>query len=214
MARPKVQLNRRTDILDAAQKLFAEKGFEKTTMDEIAKSIYVSKGSVYLDFKNKDEILLGIAERQVTFLVEQLELQIKNAKAPYLKFLKNIYQEHVITVFDTALSHKQNHITLIHTSYHIKHKLGYLLEKWFGNIAYLLEEAYKNGEIRPFDDYKKLAYLIQVSLQGFFPPYDIKYSPSLRTDLTKEELRFLIMDDSSTVIGIVLSGLKTNIEGI
>ncbi|MDD3013146.1 MAG: TetR/AcrR family transcriptional regulator [Candidatus Gastranaerophilales bacterium] len=208
MARPKKQINRRTDILDAAQNLFTINGFEKTTIDEIAKYSGIGKGSVYLDFKNKDEILLAVAERHVILLVEQLELQLKNARAPYLEFLKHIYQYHVITVFDMALSHTQNHIVLIHTSYQVKQKLSHLLERWLINIACILEKAEKNREIKYFDDYKKLASLIQISLQGFYPPYNIKYSTGCRTDLTKEELRSLLLADASTVIGIILSGLK------
>jgi|GEM_PF-485209 len=208
MARPKKQLNRRTDILDAAQKLFIEKGFEKTTIDEIAKSIDISKGSVYLDFKNKDEILLAIAERLVIFLIEQLEEQVKNAGAPYLENLKRILQSHVAIVFDMAINHKQSHITLIHTSYQIKQKLSHLLERWYSNIAFLLEKAEKNGEIKYFTDYQNMAYLIQISLQGFYPPYDIKYSPNYRTDITQEELRSILLKDAYTVIEIILSGLK------
>jgi len=208
MARPKKQLNRRNDILDAAQKLFTEKGLEKTTIDDIAKSICISKGSVYLDFKNKEEILFAVAERLVTYLVEHLELQTKNAKAPYIEFLKHLYQYHVITVFDMALSHTQNHITLVHTSYQVKQKLSHLLERWLINIACILEKAEKNGEIKHFDDYKKLANLMQISLQGFFPPYDIMYFIGIRNGLTKEEIRSLLLKDASTVIEIILSGLK------
>lgn len=208
MARPKTQLNRKTDILNAAQELFAEKSFEKTTIDEIAKNVGISKGSVYLDFKNKDQILLALAERHVLFLTNKLEAQVNSAEAPYLELLRQIFKNHVINVYDMAFSHMQSHVSLIHTSYHIKQELNYLVEKWFINIASILEKAEQNGEIKPYSDYKKLAQLIQISLQGFFPPYDLKYSHNHRTDLKKDEIRTLLLEDVSTVIEIILSGLK------
>ncbi len=48
MAKPKVQVNRREDIIKIAQKLFRENGYEKTTVDDIAHHTGISKGSVYL----------------------------------------------------------------------------------------------------------------------------------------------------------------------
>ncbi|WP_349407684.1 TetR/AcrR family transcriptional regulator [Pseudalkalibacillus sp. SCS-8] len=43
-------------ILDAAAKCFAEKGYNETSVDDIAKASGTSKGSIYLYFKSKEEI--------------------------------------------------------------------------------------------------------------------------------------------------------------
>ena len=47
-----------------------------------------------------------------------------------------------------------------------------------------------------------------VCFQGFFPPYDLKYSPDHRTDLSKKEIRSLLLNDGSTVLNVFLAGLK------
>ena len=47
----------RQNILAAAEKLFLEKGFDKTTMDDIAKAAQYSKATLYVYFKSKEEIL-------------------------------------------------------------------------------------------------------------------------------------------------------------
>jgi AcrR family transcriptional regulator len=47
---------KRNNILKAARKLFFEKGFKSVTVESIAKKAEVSKGSLYLHFKSKDEI--------------------------------------------------------------------------------------------------------------------------------------------------------------
>lgn len=209
MARPKKQLNRKTDILDAAQKLFSEKGFEKTTIDEIAKLAGISKGSIYLDFKNKDEIHLAVAKQHVKFLLEQLEYEITNAKAPYLEHFSEIFKKQLLTIFDLAVFEKDTYATLIHTSYQIKLEFQDLIRERYRMIASILKKAEENGEIRSFPDYESVSHLICISMQGFFPPYDLKYSPYHRPELTKEEVRFLLINDASNLLEIVLSGLKT-----
>jgi len=54
---------RRTEIVDAAEKLFYKKGFDNVTMDEIADAVEFSKGSLYVYFKNKDSLFFAIVAR-------------------------------------------------------------------------------------------------------------------------------------------------------
>lgn len=54
---------RRTEIINAAEKLFYAKGFDKVTMEEIAEAVDLSKGSLYLTFKNKDSLFFAIVDR-------------------------------------------------------------------------------------------------------------------------------------------------------
>ena len=49
------KLQRRKDIIDAAEKVFFYRGFESATMDEIAEKVELSKGTLYLYFKSKEE---------------------------------------------------------------------------------------------------------------------------------------------------------------
>lgn len=54
---------RRNQILDAAEMIFKSKGLGQTTMDDIAKAAELAKGTIYLYYRNKDELLLGIMLR-------------------------------------------------------------------------------------------------------------------------------------------------------
>lgn len=54
---------RANDIVDAAEKVIFEKGYEHATMDEIAEVAELSKGTLYLYFKTKEELYLAIALR-------------------------------------------------------------------------------------------------------------------------------------------------------
>ncbi len=56
-------INTKEKILDAALALFCEKGYYKTTTNEIAQKAQVSIGSLYSYFKDKDAIFLGVLEK-------------------------------------------------------------------------------------------------------------------------------------------------------
>lgn len=53
---------RKQAILDSAKALFARKGFENTTMDEVAREAELAKGTLYLYFKSKEELLYSLLE--------------------------------------------------------------------------------------------------------------------------------------------------------
>jgi len=54
---------RRAEILDAAERLYAEKGWDAVTMDQVARGARLSRALVYVYFRDKEELLFGIGER-------------------------------------------------------------------------------------------------------------------------------------------------------
>jgi AcrR family transcriptional regulator len=54
------QSNRRQRLLDSAGSLFSRWGFDKTSMDDIARETGISKGAVYLEFPNKDALFKAV----------------------------------------------------------------------------------------------------------------------------------------------------------
>lgn len=56
----------KTEILNSAMELFYEKGFARTTFDEIAKRINLTKGAVYWHFRNKADLLAELMRRTFT----------------------------------------------------------------------------------------------------------------------------------------------------
>jgi len=209
MARPKKQINRKQDIIYAAQLIFTQKGFEKTAIEDIAKQVGISKASVYLDFKNKDDILKAVIERNALILLSGMEEQLKRVKAPYLDELKQLLHRSILFIFEMATANIRTYITQLLTSYKHKFENDYIIQKWYDNIQYLLELAAKNNEIKPFNDYRRLSQIISVSLQGFLPPYDLKYSQEHRADLHIEEIRKILSNDVSIILEIIINGLKT-----
>jgi len=54
---------RRKQILDAAEKVFTQRGFSKARMDDIVAESGLSKGALYWYYKSKDEIILALMDR-------------------------------------------------------------------------------------------------------------------------------------------------------
>ncbi|MGM0546360.1 MAG: TetR/AcrR family transcriptional regulator [Bacteroidota bacterium] len=54
---------RRNQIIDAAEQVIFSKGLEQATMDEIAEKAELSKGTLYLYFKNKTDLYIAITQR-------------------------------------------------------------------------------------------------------------------------------------------------------
>jgi AcrR family transcriptional regulator len=57
---------RRSEIIDAAGRVFAARGYSETTMDAIAAEAELSKGTLYLYFENKEALFLANSSRMAT----------------------------------------------------------------------------------------------------------------------------------------------------
>ncbi len=63
-AREKEQ--RRQAILSAAEKRFAREGYHATLLDAIAEDVEISKGTIYLYFKNKEDLFFSLIDEKIT----------------------------------------------------------------------------------------------------------------------------------------------------
>lgn len=64
---------RRTQILDAAQQVFHDRGVELATMDEVAEAAQLGKGTLYNYFRKKEDLLGGVAARHMRRMVAKYE---------------------------------------------------------------------------------------------------------------------------------------------
>ena len=83
-ARRALTEERRKQILDAATKVFAVKGFERATIADVARAAGVAEGSIYNYFKNKDDLLVSIPRQAIHPPIESASAQIKTLAADAL----------------------------------------------------------------------------------------------------------------------------------
>ena len=72
--RPDVSDQRRHQIMDAALTVFSHLGFERASMDDIAKEAGVSKGALYLYYKSKDAIIAKLLQLFFDQALKQVKL--------------------------------------------------------------------------------------------------------------------------------------------
>jgi AcrR family transcriptional regulator len=80
--------HRKEEILDAAQKVFFEKGLPTATMDEIADAAELSKGTLYLYYKSKEDLYLGVMMRGMQVLYTEYEVLAASQDSPLQKIVK------------------------------------------------------------------------------------------------------------------------------
>lgn len=74
---------RRNAILDAAEKIFFHQGLVNTSMDSIAKEAEFSKGTLYLYFKNKEELYRAVLLRGFILLEQKLKEEENEQESAY-----------------------------------------------------------------------------------------------------------------------------------
>ncbi len=76
------QDNRREDLLDAAARLFARRGYHATSMRDIAAAAQMLPGSVYYHFDSKDALLLAVYAEGVARIAAQVDAAVAKKRAP------------------------------------------------------------------------------------------------------------------------------------
>jgi AcrR family transcriptional regulator len=82
------KLQRRKDIIDAAEKVFFSRGFESATMDEIAEMAELSKGTLYLYFKSKEDLQFAIFMRGSDILMKMMKDNLSADSNGYQRLLE------------------------------------------------------------------------------------------------------------------------------
>jgi len=72
-------------IIRAALKVFAKKGFYNSRVSEIAKEAEVADGTIYLYFKNKDDILISVFETEMKKMINSMKKELSKYHDPIEK---------------------------------------------------------------------------------------------------------------------------------
>lgn len=146
--REKAQLRRQ--ILDAARALFITEGYENVSMRKVAEKIEYSPTTIYLYFKNKDDLLSAISEKTLHHLLDTLEDIGKDAGDP-VTALRKTAQAYV----EFGLAHPHDYDLTFNIRPHHQRGLG-LDEGTGGERAFrylrpLVNACVEQKKFRPVD---------------------------------------------------------------
>lgn len=75
---------RRNEILDAAERLFAKQGFDGTSTADILKEVGIARGTLYYHFKSKEDILDGMIQRMTQRMLAKASKIAVNHEIPVI----------------------------------------------------------------------------------------------------------------------------------
>lgn len=97
----------REAILDATDALLSRYGYKKMTIDDLAKEVGIGKGSVYLHFTSKEEIVLSHVDRIIEQLKGKLAAIARNDEKPSER-LRKMLLARVLHRFESVQHYTQN----------------------------------------------------------------------------------------------------------
>jgi TetR/AcrR family transcriptional regulator len=94
----------REALLDAALELFLQHGFAATRVEDVACRAGVSKGSVYLHFKNKNELFQAVIDQGVVARLEQAEQHLVDFSGTASELLQTMLAQNLLEFWNSPFS--------------------------------------------------------------------------------------------------------------
>jgi TetR/AcrR family fatty acid metabolism transcriptional regulator len=156
------KLLRRNDILEAAERVFARKGFHKATMNDIAKESQYAVGTIYIYFKDKENLYFSLMESKMKDMKYKIRKFVEESKdSDKLKVLIKCYLEtfkknrDFFKIFFSEFRFKEHSENEKFNKAHIK---GFM--KSIEYITQIMELYKKQGIIRKDVNSRKAAHLV------------------------------------------------------
>lgn len=148
--RDEVAALKRERTISAAADLFYEKGYDNTTLDEVAERLGVTKPFIYSNFGSKAELLAEICERGVRAALDEIESAMAEGLGPTTT-LQLFARRYVIAI----LGNQKNIAIYTREEKNLEapeaRRIGELRRGFFGRLAELLQLGAKTGEFELAD---------------------------------------------------------------
>lgn len=156
MRQPKFQRraeDRPREICAAALEVFAEKGFAAAKLDEIARRAGVSKGTLYLYFKDKEELFRAVVRDTVAPNIDSIRETVVAANVPFAQLVPMLLGRFaeletrlpVGAVAKMVIGESRNFPELAKVWY------DQVASKALAMLSAIIEQAQQRGEVRPGD---------------------------------------------------------------
>jgi TetR/AcrR family fatty acid metabolism transcriptional regulator len=152
---------RKQRILDAALKVFADKGFQDATIAAIARRARVSEGTIYEYFSSKENLLFHIPKAFTDRYGEVVRFHIELIKGAANRLRAMVYM--YLHMWKHYPDYAVLNLVILKTNHKFRETEGYrLIREGFQAITKIVQEGVDNGEFRPDID----PYIIRSVLMG------------------------------------------------
>ncbi|WMT38908.1 TetR/AcrR family transcriptional regulator [Paenibacillus sp. D2_2] len=146
-------------ILDAAEKVIAENGFYGSQVSKIAKEAGIADGTIYLYFKNKEDILISLFQNRLGSLVSTFKNSITDEDSAEEALFKvceihfSLLEENVHLAYVTQIELRQSSLEL-------RKAIGQAVKPYIQLIEHILVKGVADGSFRAELDTKLTRQLI------------------------------------------------------
>lgn len=186
-------------ILDAAIEVIAEKGFFHSRVSEIANRAGVADGTIYLYFKNKDELLMSAIDSAFHGFIGRARAELGKLSDPREKLRKMAFlhlhalgsNRNMAIVFQTELRHSAKFLA------QFSHNL---LVEYFDLIKGVLREGQEAGVFRS-------ELPVKIAVNCFFGAVDEMVTSWILSDRDRD---YKLSDLADVIVDILLKGMETD----
>jgi TetR/AcrR family fatty acid metabolism transcriptional regulator len=183
--KPNVTAMRTAQIIEAATTVFAEKGCDRATMDDIADAVGINKATIYLYFDSKDALIHALAEQ--LFAQELADLQAARA-------MPGTATERLIAYYEALIAEESEVMPLMPILYEfyalglrrddVRAVISDFIHQVTGLLEAIIQEGIEHGEFAPTDA-RQAARALDALLSGtllhwVYAPEEVDVDAQLR----------------------------------
>ncbi len=146
-------------IIDAAVVVIAENGYHQAQVSKIAKQAGVADGTIYLYFKNKEDILISVFQEKMGLFVDNLQNIIKDGTTSSDKLLKMVENHFRVLATDHHLA-IVTQLELRQSNKEIRLKINEVLKEYLMLLDDILIEGIENGEFNEELDIRLARHMV------------------------------------------------------
>jgi len=172
---------RRMQIISSGETLFAKQGFMSTTMEQIAEHCEISRGTIYLYFKNKEELLEAIVVKGLRLLYDNMKNSFSDSDSfdkklsfigeAYLEFYKNYRNCFVLLNYLGSTENEIKKFEEMHSSINSTSLIDNTRKLW-GLIVRIIDEGIDAGFVRENVNSYETAIMLWAASNGIIQIFD------------------------------------------
>ncbi|HEY4531593.1 MAG TPA: TetR/AcrR family transcriptional regulator [Kurthia sp.] len=182
-------------IIDAAVIVIADNGYHQAQVSKIAKQAGVADGTIYLYFKNKEDILISVFQEKMSVFIEGLQ-EIVVKEAPASEKLEFMITNHFSVLSKDKYLARVTQLELRQSNRDIRLKINAVLKEYLDQLDAILEEGVETGLFAKDMD-------LRLARQLIFGTID-----EVTTSWVMKDHKFDLNSQSSKVYQLLLNGIK------
>jgi TetR/AcrR family fatty acid metabolism transcriptional regulator len=197
MARNNSKENTRVRIINSAKKLFAEQGYQKTTIVDISKQAGLSEAALYEYFQGKEDLLLTIPDLWVSELLEDLDEQLFGIRGAENKLRKYLWW-YLRRIERSPLDAKIVYLFLKTNANFLNTEVYANVKKLYSYLVDIFEEGLKTGEMKSDLDSRIARDIFVGTLDHIITRWLLK------------DMSYSLFDNLDNTFNLIVSAFKAN----